>query len=53
METLQKLFADESLAQPLCQKILDLIGDLSSSSLQQEPVGTGCALLHCGILPEQ
>jgi hypothetical protein len=42
MDTLQKLFADESLAQPLRQKILDLIGDLSSSSLQREPVSTRC-----------
>ena len=52
MDTLQKLFADESLSQPLRQKILDLVGDLSSSSLQQEPVGTGCASLHVA-LPER
>ena len=50
MDTLRKLFADESISQPLRQKVLDLIGDLSSGSLQQEPVGTGCALLHSGIL---
>ena len=43
--TLQKLFTEEALLpRALRQKILDLIGDLSSSRLQQEPVSTGCAM---------
>jgi hypothetical protein len=49
MDILQKLFADGSLSRALRQKMLDLMGDLYSGGLQQEPVRPGCALLHTNL----